>query len=177
MLVGPVGPVCKGHVLDVSRKPFERALRDLDPLLYVKWNPQKLQKHGCWEIRRRPDINSILDIVDWRGMSILNLEPVELPMVNHILDCAFLNYDQIRKLKGMDTWAHGNTAQDGAKKWLDKLDDLELQNSRDAAKKANEARSYAARHYKKELRAFKEAVRDGVNPGIIGKYWNQGSDL
>ena len=45
----PTGKLIKGHVLDVSIKPFEEAMRfNLnDPYLYVKWNPEKMQGWGC----------------------------------------------------------------------------------------------------------------------------------
>lgn len=177
-LVGATGRIIRGHVLDVSLKPFARALRDLDPQLYAKWNPTKLKGHGCWEIRRSPDWNGVYDIADMGTWAIIDLRPVESPMIHHILDCAFLNYDQIRKLKQMDTWQWGETKEQGAKNWLNNIDNMELQNSKDAMNRANEAKRYAMRHYRKELNAFREAVLSGYNPHQIADVWDKaGSNL
>lgn len=176
--IGPTGNIVEGHVLDVARKPFERALRDLDPLLYATWNPKKLKGHGVWEIRRRAETNSIYDIADMDTFAIIDLRPVESDMIHHILDCAFLNYDQIRKLKQMDTWQWGETREQGSKNWLDNIDNLEMQNSRNAQERANEAKTYAMRHYRKELNVFREAVRSGYNPHRIAEAWSKSdSDL
>jgi len=171
--VGPTGTVSRGNVLDVSRRQFERALRDLDPLLYTKWNPKKLKGWGCWEIRRRPAVNSVQDVSELDGRLYLQLGPVENDLINHVLDCAFLNYDQIRKLKAMDTWQMGDSAEEGGRKWLDALEQAE----RDAAKKSHDnakaSMSYAIKHHRKELRYLQDAVAGGFNLHRIGEYWDK----
>ena len=102
-LAKSVGKLCKGHVLDVNPKQFQRALQSYDKQLYITWNPKKLKGNGCWEIRRKPEFNSALDIVELDDVKIIKVGPYENQLVHHIMDCAFLNYDQIRKLKEMDT--------------------------------------------------------------------------
>ncbi len=176
--VGPTGTTVRGDVLDVSMPAFIRSLKDIDPLLYVKWNHKKLKGWGCWEIRRAPSVNSIQDVVEYQDQIIFQLGPVENDLVNHILDCAYLNYDQLRKLKEMDTWALGETAEQGSKKWLDRIDERERQNAKDAQIRAAQARKYAAKHYKKEIDVLREAVLSGYNPHRIADEWEKvGSDL
>lgn len=172
--IGPTGNIIRGSVLDVAKLPFQRALRDIDPLLYTKWNPKKLRGWGCWEIRRRPATNSIVDVSELDGRLYLQLGPIENDLINHVLDCAFLNYDQIRKLKQMDTWQFGQTGEQGSRKWLDHIEDLERQSAKESYDRAVEARRYAARHHKKELRELRDAVASGANLSrMIADNWEK----
>lgn len=168
--MGPTGKLIKGHVLDVAVKPFEEAIRFTlsDPYLYVRWNPKKMHGWGCWEIRRRPEFNSALDVAELDGQLIFKVGPKEYDLVHHVLDCAFLNYDAIRKLQKMDTWQHGDAGQ-----YQDKID--RLTRNRDQRDRENRKKelAYAARHYKAEVQAFKDAIRDGVNPHSIAAHWDR----
>lgn len=166
--VGPVGKVSRGHVLDVNVKSFERALKNYDPMLYVTWNPKKCKGHGCWEIRRKPEFNSALDIAEIGNIALVKVGPYENPLVHHVMDCAFLNYDQIRKLKEMDTWQYGNASQ---------YQDLVEQKTRDRRERDKELgmkrRADAARTFRKQIRALKQYILDGGNPHRIAEFWDQ----
>lgn len=163
--LGPVGSVSKGHVLDVAVKPFERALKDYDPMLYVRWTPQKLKGHGCWEIRRKPESLAIVDYVQYKGGTFFKLDYAENDLVANVLDCAFLNYDQLRKIKEMDTWSIG------PQQWISDMERSEEQYRESRKAKAKEEIKYAAKEFKREIRDFKEFVLSGNNPHLIGQHW------
>jgi hypothetical protein len=166
ILMGPTGSIIQGHVLDVSVKPFVQALRDHDPLLYVKWNPKKVRSWGCWEIRRKPEFTTIRDVAEFDGNTILDIGYVENNLLNHVLDCAFLNYDQIRKIKAIDTW------QVGPKQWLQNREYMIQKKQEIARDKAKQAVKDAAKTFKREIRAFKEYVNSGNNPHLIAAHWD-----
>lgn len=172
ILMGPQGKLIRGHVLDVNEKRFNEALRFYDKQLYTKWNPSKLQGHGCWEIRRRPEFNSALDICEYEGNMIFVVGPKEYDLVHHIMDCAYLNYDALRKLKEIDTWAYGDSSS-----YQDEVE----RRTRDRREREKalvmEERKHMVRHYKKEISDFKEMIRGGVNPHIIAKYWDSVSAI
>lgn len=165
--LAPTGSVVEGHVLDVAKKPFERALKDYDSQLYVRWNPKKLKGWGCWEIRRKPESQTIVDFVEWKGTTVFKLGYREVDLVANILDCAFLNYDQLRKIREMDTW------QIGPKQWLADRDYAEKQHKAAITAKRKEELKYAAKEYKREIRDFKEFVLSGNNPHLISQYWDK----
>ena len=162
-----VGRLAKGHVLDVNPRAFLRALQAYDKQLYIEWNPKKLKGNGCYEIRRKPEFNSALDIVELDGINIVKIGPYENSLVHHVMDCAFLNYDQIRKLKEMDTWQYGNATQ---------YQDLVERKTRDRQEADKEAgmrrRRDASKTFKAQIRALKQFILDGGNPHEIGRFWD-----
>ena len=89
--IAPVGKISQGHVLDVAKGPFERALKDYDPLLYVRWNPKKVRGHGCWEIRRKPEMKGVREVVEFQGMSFVVIEHCELDIVSPNLEGLLTN--------------------------------------------------------------------------------------
>lgn len=155
----PMGKLIKGHVLDCSVRGITRSLQDYDKQLYVIWNPDKLRGHGCWEIRRRP--NQLTRIETDHGFYLL--EYIENDLENHVLDCGFLNYDAVRKIKSMDTWADPN--------WITNLEREEAEHRDKQNKKAREEMRYAIRYDKKMYREFKEMLASGLNPNLIADYW------
>lgn len=165
--VAPVGNVVSGHVLDVAKKPFERALQDYDPQLYVKWAPKKLRGHGCWEIRRRPESLAIVDYAEYQGNTYFKLGYREVDLIASILDCAFLNYDQLRKIRDMDTF------RVGPKQWIADQEYTAAQMQAARKERAKEELRYAAKEYKREIRDFKEFVLSGHNPHQIAQHWDQ----
>lgn len=170
ILMGPTGNVIKGHVLDVAIKPFVKTLRFTlqDPYLYVKWNPEKYMGWGCWEIRRRPEFNSALDVTEFDGNLIFQVGPKENDLVHHVLDCAFLNYDAIRKLKEMDTWQYGERGAD----WQDEVErQTRTRREREREAAQNEMRAMT-NYFRREIRQFKEMIKDGVNPASIAQHWD-----
>ena len=169
----PTGKLIKGHVLDVSIKPFEEAMRfNLnDPYLYVKWSPEKMQGWGCWEIRRRPMFNSALDLCEYEGNILFKVGPKEYDLVHHVLDCAFLNYDAIRKLKEMDTWQHGNATQ-----YQDEVERRtrdRMERERESAAKEKRA---MVRYFRKEIRADMDEIKGGANPYAIAQHWDSAKE-
>lgn len=172
MKIGPVGKVAIGHVLDVNKRRFEKALRDYDPMLYVKWNPKKLHGHGVWEIRRKPEFLTAVDVAEVGDDYIIKLDLYENDLVHHVLDCAFLNYDQIRKLQEMDTWRYGD-----ATTWQDMIEQKTLDRQAHEIAAGQQRRREAARTFKKQIQALKEHVLNGGNPHDIGKYWETAPTL
>ena len=168
VFVAPTGRLSQGHVLDVAIKPFTRALQDLDKQLYVKWNPKKRQGWGCWEIRRKPSHLSLVDLFEFDGFAIIKLGYQENNFVNHIKDCEFLNYDLIRYLKTIDTWAEGRPAD-----WAQRLEQREAEYNAKVRKEAAENTAYMGKQYKTQIRAFKEFVLSGGNPAEIASYWDK----
>ncbi len=164
---GPTGKLVRGHVLDVAKHGLERMLKDYDPQLYVKWNPKKLNGWGVWEVRRRPSMKVVSDIVEFQGASYVRIDWFENDIESHILDVPYLNYDVLTKLKSMDMWNQNQQY------FVDMLE------SREASHRANEEAKnradmqYRAKQYKNEFRAFKEAVCSGLNPAEIANYWNK----
>lgn len=165
--VSRVGNLVRGDIMDVSVKPFLRALRDLDKNLYVRWNPAKLRGHGCWEIRRLPSMKTSVYQGTHEGADFYRLGYVEYNSVHHVLDCAFLNYDVIRKLKSIDSW--------DVKNFADSLERREEEMREIEREKAKEALKYAIKQNKSAARDFYEMVKSGVNPAQILTSINWGS--
>lgn len=168
ILIGPTGSLIKGHVLDVNQKHFNEALQFYDKQLYTKWSPKKCGGWGAWEIRRRPDFNSALDIAEFEGNLIFVVGPKEYDMVHQIMDCAFLNYDQLRKLKEIDTWQYGNSSQ-----YQDEVERRTRARQEKEQEIARKERTYMTQHYRAEIKAFRQMVLDGTNPAAIAQYWDR----
>jgi hypothetical protein len=163
--VGPVGGIVQGDVLDVSVKSFQRVLKDYDSQLYVKWNPRKLKGHGCWEIRRTPTYKTAVPVGEIDGVMILDMKTLEFSDIHHVLDCAFLNYDAMNKIKRMDT---SNT-----KNWVAQLEAREKERVEQMQAKAKEELKYAIKQQKSATSQFYEMVRSGINPAevILSTEW------
>lgn len=159
IFLGAVGKLSKGHVLDVRKAPFERALKDYDPQLYVKWNPKKLRGWGCWEIRRKPLAKRPVGIYALEGYSIIRCEYVENDVENHVLDMAFMNYDQIRKIHSLDTWNKNH--------WIHQIDYLENKKNKETKAKALDELKYNIKQHKSAFREFSDLVNSGVNPAEV----------
>lgn len=179
IFMGPeVGRVVKGHVFDTDKKVFDRALRFYDPLLYSVWNTEKFHGRGCWEIRRRPEFNTIVDVTSLNGEEIFVLAPKEYDLVHHVLDTQFLNYDILRYLKQQDTFQYGgNTPEERAEKWQAEVE-RRTATSRELAKENGlKRRREAGKTFKNEIKAFKEYVRNGGNPHLIAAHWDKVKEL
>lgn len=168
--LGPTGGIIRGDVLDVNKTHLERTLKDYDPQLYIKWNPQRLKGWGAWEIRRRPETKTVVDVVVFGGNTYVKLDYHEIDLINGILAVSFLNYNIVAKLQAMDTWKHhGDKGKNFSKNIeYDAAKAQELQE-----KKAREERNHAAKVYKSEIRDFREYVLSGNNPAEIAKYWGK----
>lgn len=164
----PTGFLVEGHIFDVDKESFTAALHEIDPLLYVKWNPYKCKGYGCWEIRRKPAQPILVDTTNVATDHLLIFDTQENSVVHHVLDCAFLNYDQIRKVKSMDT-----AGQDfGA--WLD---NKEAEYREEAAERGKRAIADTVSQFRKELTDLQEAVKNGANLAEIALHWNSAKEL
>jgi hypothetical protein len=170
--MAPTGKIIKGHVLDVDQKKFDEALQHYDRELYTKWNPKKVSGWGCWEIRRRPEFLTALDACEFEGNLILKVGPYENDLVHHVLDCAFLNYDQLRRIQEMDAWKFGS-----AEKWQEDVERRGREAQALAQSQGMKLRREASRTFKREIKAFKEFVKSGGNPHLIAQHWDRVKEL
>lgn len=166
--LSPTGKLSTGHVLDVSKGPFERALKDYDSLLYVAWNADKLKGWGCWEIKRRPALKSVVYRETFEGNTYSVLDYDENPLINHVLDCAFLNYDQLRKIKEMDIWVNGNPAH-----FVDNLESRERSHVENENRKNREELRYMGKQIRNEMKDFKDMIAGGLNPAELANHWDK----
>lgn len=165
--MGKTGNIIQGHVLDSNKKHLERALKDYDKQLYIRWNPKKVKGFGCWEVRRKPEFKTIVDYCEFEGHTILDLDYVEVDAVHHVLDAAFLNYQIVEKIKDMDTLASGHAD------WAAAYEHAETVRKEEFEKKRLENRSYMLKQMRKDLNWFREYVLSGNDPGLIGQFWGQ----
>ncbi len=149
------GQVIEGHVLDCNKEYFLKALQDYDKQLYIQWNPYKCKGWGCWEIRRTPNEKIVYPIA--KGYQAVDY--VELNLTSHVLDCAFLNYDQLRKVQSMDVW--------NKKHWINDLEYLEDKKKEEGLEKAQKNLSYNVKQERKAWKDMMEAVRSGQSPAQI----------
>lgn len=161
----PTGRLARGHVMDVSLKPFLRALQDYDKQLYVVWNPMKLNGWGCWEIRRLPNQKTAIYQGTHNGMSFFKLTYLDRKDLHHVLDCAFLNYDVIRKLKEIDIF---RIVKESGYASLDDLLEARSKEAKEARiAKASDNLKYAIKQNKSAMSAFYEMVRSGIHPAQV----------
>lgn len=154
--ISKLGKVVEGHVLDVNKKHFLEKLQQYDPLLYVKWNSEKNQGNGCWEIRRRPSKLTPIYEGEWQGQKLFRLEYVEQDLIHHVLDVQFLNYNVLNKLKEMDTWT--------SKTWVEDLDyEAERLKDKQETREREHWRS-VIRDNRKYFKDLQEQVKSGYDP-------------
>lgn len=150
------GKIVQGTVNDCNKKVFVQLLQNLDRQLYVKWNPEKLDGMGCWEIRRRPDRKTAVPKWELGDSIVFDLEYVENDLVNHVLDLPCLHYNAIEYLKSIDTWEVKNWVSDFEYREGKHLDKQKASNKNDLR--------YAVKHYKKAFADFQEHIRSGRSP-------------
>lgn len=163
--IGPVGRLAVGHVLDVAKAPLERMLQDYDAQLYLKWNASKCYGWGCWEVRRRPNQKSIKDVVEYKGMSFVQIDYVENNFESHVMDVAYLNYDCLTRLRAMDLW------NENQKYFVDNLESREATHVAEQKAKAKAEMLYHAKQEKNLIREYREAILSGTNPADLAKFW------
>lgn len=170
--VKPTGSIIKGHVLDCAVGPLQRALREHDAQLYVKWNPRKLHGWGCWEVRRKPELKTIkyTDVVTFKGMTIAEPKYNELSIVNHVMDVPFLNYSVVSKVKAMDTWTKEQFGYKG-KNFAKEAEYLEAKYDEKIDEESMKERDYNLKQLKSEIRDLKEFILSGGNPAQIADFW------
>lgn len=170
--VGSTSKLIQGSVLDCSKKGVESALKHYDPQLYLKWNPKKLQGHGCWELRRRPEMLSPVDYVIYQGNTYWKLGYKEVSMIHHVKDFAFINYSIVQWVKDHDLWNYG----DKGSTWQDEVQYATGQRLNREEQKSIDEKNYRLKQMKKEVKWFKEYVLSGHNPYRIIDEWYKGSN-
>lgn len=161
--LGPTGNLIQGNLFDINRRAFTERLRDFDSQLYLQWNPDKRNRMGCWEIRRRPDKKTAVYQGEYAGARFYSLEWKEEPLIAHILDVPVLSPAVFTKLASMDTW--------NDKYWVRDLEYREGKHVEAKESKARDELKYRAKEYKRELRDFMEMVNSGLNPARIAQHW------
>lgn len=152
--------------MDCAVKPLLRALRDYDPQLYLRWNPNKRDRLGIWEVRRRPEKLSPKEIVEFKGNTYTLLDYVENNLVNHVLDCKTgLNYGVVQKIKEMDTW--------GDKNWVRNLEYDERKHWVGVEDKALKEMKYGLKQYKSAAKDLKELVLSGTPLTELARHWGR----
>lgn len=176
--MGATGNLIKGHVLDCNQKAFNETLQFYDRFLYSRWNKTKFHGRGCWEIRRKPEFNTALDVCEFEGELVFKVGPYENDLIHHVLDTQFLNYDILRYLKQQDTRQYGGgTPQEAAIKWQEERDRRTRDSKEAAAAHGMSLRKEASRSFKNEIKAFKEYVKNGGNPHLIAAHWDSVQEL
>lgn len=167
--LGPTGRIITGHVLDSSKAPLERKLREYDQQLYLRWNPRKLKGFGVWELRRRPELKTAKDFAIYNGDCYTLVDYVENDIENHILDVPFLNYSILNKLKQMDTWTISRDSEKFGKEMEYRADKFKTQEE----ESAKSERRYALKQQRSMVRDLMDYTLSGGDPADIAKYWQK----
>lgn len=158
------GKIVIGSVEDCNKRTLERLLKNFDPQLYLKWNPEKNSGIGLWELRRRP--NNKTAVPRWQvGNSIVfDLQYVESDWVHHVLDLPCLYYGVLDKLKAMDTW--------NSKDWVSDLEYAEDKDYEKELQRNKEELRYNIKQNKRAMKDFYEHFRSGRNPAdfLVGDW-------
>lgn len=166
--IQPPGSLIEGHLFDVDKVEFEKALKAYDSSLYVYWNSKKLKGAGCWEIRRKSRIY-VTDQEEIGQRNYLIANEHYDPQVDHVLDVCFLNYDQIRKIREMDV-AH-------IADYAAHVEKLEREYKEKAKERGQAAIKDVVSQFGREISQLQAALRDGLNPAEIARYWNTVGEL
>lgn len=170
------GKLIQGSILDCNPKYLERALRDYDKQLYLKWNPLKtahpdgsIEKMpppgphwrgygvGVWEVRRQPNTKTMVPWSEVKGECVFfELKYKESDVLNHVMDVPVLNYSILDRIKEMDCWNTKNY-----------VDDLEYREDQAKDKEYTKNRAelrYQIKHHRSAFKDFQEQIRSGRNP-------------
>ncbi len=150
------GQVIEGSVLDCNKKYLERALKDYDRNLYLKWNPKKNAGQGTWELRRLPNEKTAVPKYELNGQIVFELEYLENDLMHCIIDVPVLNYSLLKRLREMDTWGSGD--------WVADLEYREQKSKDLEYDKNKQDLKYNIMQYRKAFADFKEEVRSGRTP-------------
>lgn len=149
------GKIVTGSVLDCNKKHLERALKDYEPRLYLKWNPAKCSGIGCWELRIRPLTKTAVPKWELGNSIVFDMQYVETFDVNHVKDFALLNYNILNWVQDHDAFKH--------KDWVSALEDAEEKSYNKELDTAKSDLKYALKHHKGAMGDLKEYARSGNN--------------
>lgn len=174
--MGPTGASIVGDILDVNKKQLERAIQDYDSQLYFKWNPQKQNGWGVWELRRRPALKSIKETIRYGGAVYQVIEYKEHDLEHHVWDLPVLNYSLLQRLKEADQFVMCNYEAGKAhrlSKHIVDMEDKAFQNKYEAKEKARADMLYNLKQDKKIIDDFRERVVSGVDPNHLMRFWGK----
>jgi len=156
------GRVVTGSVLDCNKDALERSLKFYDRYLYIKWNTDKLDGRGCWEIRRAPEYPTMVchGTLD-DGSKLYTYERKEVDFIHHVLDCPVLHYGLLGKIKSMDAWKY--------KDFDAHLENVAVEHEQKVRKNANEEMRYDLKQHKQEWKKFASLVSEGADLGAFLK--------
>lgn len=172
--LGATGNIIQGDVLDVGKAALERSLQDYDSLLYIKWNSTKRRGYGCWELRRRPEMKTVVLRETFEGITYSVVDYKELDVENHVADFPSLNYDILAKLRKMDVWAAAGYDKHNKKKinnFLNEMDYRRKSHKDSQDLKLYEDMMYNMKQQRSALNGLRQAILDGTNPAELARYW------
>lgn len=172
--VGATGYLVQGDVLDTNKLHLERALRDYDAQLYLKWNPKKCAGMGTWELRARPEKKTVIFQGSHEGINYYSLEYKEIGVENHIKDFQILGYDIVTWVKSHDLWSQIGYIKGNEKQVNYLVDKIEYNERRIKAEKQEKLRNevrYQMRQEKSAIRDYKDAIMSGTNPSLLAHFW------
>lgn len=156
MTIKNLGRTVRGSVWDWPLWKITKEVQRIEPRLYFKWNPEKNEGRGIWELRIHPTKKTAVN-QGWVGEALLfTVEYVENPLEHHIKDFEVINGRVI-------DWLHEHDTQKD-KFWTQKLDEAYVSAIDSADKKNAENRKYIAKHYKKEFRQLLDLTQSGYDP-------------
>lgn len=178
-----LGRVVQGHVLDCNKQWIERALKQYDDQLYLKWNPYKTLDAngkativppegeywqgfgaGCWELRRRPNSKTAVPKWELGDCILFDLDYVETDVENHIKDFPYLNYSILGWVKSNDCWA--------VKDWVSDLEYREDESYNRELDRNQSDLKYHIKHERRAMRDFQNELKSGKNPlQFLGGCW------
>jgi hypothetical protein len=167
LFMKPTGNLIRGHVLDSAVGPLVERLKDLDPRLYIRWNPKKLRGWGLYEVRYRPEFKTMKDYVVYGGNTYVVVDYVENNFANHILDTPYLNYDILTRLKKMDMWANS----DRGRNFLDQTESKAASLAEATKEKALTERKYELKQQSSMIRDLMDYTLSGGDPSLIANHW------
>lgn len=154
------GRIVQGHVLDCRLKPLLQKCQDLEPRLYFKWNPDKKDGRGVWEVRIKPLKKTVIYQGNYQGSNIFVVDYKENAFEAHIKDFDNLNYNILEWLRAHDTYQHHSYSK--------KLDyDLEKYKEKTHRIQAQDKKDYYKEHRKYFKHLQEEALSGRVHWGKL----------
>lgn len=175
--IGVTGKIVRGNSLDVSRKAFEQRLRNLDPQLYLVWNPIKRSGMGCWEILRRPDKKKSVYRASFAGVDIYELSESDKDSAL-VRELDHLHYKVIEDMASKDiNRIFDRKPHESDVAFMERVyretDYRQEQHRIATMNKAHEESRYMARQHKKEIHELRELALSGFNLARVVANWNK----
>lgn len=175
--IGVTGKIVRGNSLDVNRKAFEQSLRNLDPQLYLVWNPIKRSGMGCWEILRRPDKKKAVYRATHEGVNFFEITTNDKDSAL-VRELEHLHYRVIEDMASKDiNRIFNRKPHESDEVFMERVyretDYRQQQHQQAVMAKAHEESTYIARQHKKEIRELRELALSGFNLARVMGQWNK----